>query len=64
MYIPHGAVYESWTPEKTGNDFEMSRILSSLADYKSYMTVISDLRNKPAESLILMPSRQVLGCAA
>jgi len=50
VYIPHGAVYESWTPEKTGNDFEMSRILSSLADYKSHMTVISDLRNKPAES--------------
>jgi len=50
VYIPHGAVYESWTPEATGTDFEMSRILASLADYKSHMTVISDLRNKPAES--------------
>ena len=50
VYIPHGAVYESWTPEATGNDFEMSRILSTLADFKDHMTVVSDLRNKPAES--------------
>lgn len=50
VYIPHGAVYDSWTPAGTGSDFEMSRILASLADYKSHMTVVSDLRNKPAES--------------
>jgi hypothetical protein len=50
VYIPHGAVYQSWTPQQTGTDFEMSQILASLADYKSHMTVVSDLRNKPAES--------------
>jgi len=50
VYIPHGAVYQNWTPAQTGTAFEMSPILASLADYKSHMTVISDLRNKPAES--------------
>ena len=50
VYIPHGAVYQNWTPAETGSAFEMSPILASLADYKSHMTVISDLRNKPAES--------------
>jgi hypothetical protein len=50
VYIPHGAVYQNWTPTATGTDFEMSPILSSLADFKDYATVVSDLRNKPAES--------------
>jgi hypothetical protein len=50
IYIPHGAVYQNWTPAATGADFEMSQILATLADYKSHTTVISDLRNKPAES--------------
>jgi len=50
VYIPHGAVYNSWTPEQTGRDFEMSKILSSLSDFRDQMTVVSDLRNKPAES--------------
>ncbi|MBT5483474.1 MAG: DUF1552 domain-containing protein, partial [Gammaproteobacteria bacterium] len=50
VYIPHGAVYDSWTPSTTGADFEMSSTLASLADYKNYLTVVSDLRNKPAES--------------
>ena len=50
IYIPHGAVYQSWTPATTGSDFEISQILATLADYQSHMTVISDLRNKPAES--------------
>ena len=31
---------------RPGPAFEMSPILASLADYKSHMTVISDLRNK------------------
>ena len=50
VYIPHGAVYNSWTPKQTGSDFEMSQILASLADFKDRMTIVSDLRNKPAES--------------
>ena len=37
VYIPHGAVYQNWTPAATGSDFEMSQILASLADYKSHL---------------------------
>jgi hypothetical protein len=50
VYVPHGAVQETWTPTTTGRDFEMSPILSPLADYRDYMTVVSGLRNKPGES--------------
>jgi hypothetical protein len=50
VYVPHGAIQESWTPAMTGRDFEMSPILAPLADFRSYMTVVSGLRNKPGES--------------
>jgi len=50
VYVPHGAVQETWTPTTTGRDFEMSPILSPLADFRDYMTVVSGLRNKPGES--------------
>lgn len=50
FYFPHGAVMEKWTPAKVGRDFEMSPILEPLAPFKDYLTVISNLGNKPAES--------------
>lgn len=50
VYVPHGAVQHTWTPGATGKDFELSPILSSLADYRDYITVVSGLRNKPGES--------------
>ena len=50
IYVPHGAVMERWTPAATGRDFELPQILASLADYRERLTVVSGLRNKPAES--------------
>lgn len=52
VYIPHGAVQGTWTPATTGRDFEMSPILTPLAEagLRDYMTVVSGLRNKPGES--------------
>ncbi|MDY6982971.1 MAG: DUF1552 domain-containing protein [Pseudomonadota bacterium] len=50
VYVPHGAVAESWSPAKTGTDFEMSMILDPLKDLRSQMTIVSGLRNKPGES--------------
>jgi hypothetical protein len=50
FYFPHGAVMEKWTPAGTGTDFEMSPILEPLAGFKDYLTVVSNLGNKPAES--------------
>ena len=50
VYVPHGAVEDSWTPKTTGADFELSKILKPMEDFRSYMTVVSGLRNKPGES--------------
>ncbi len=50
VYVPHGAVQEGWVPATTGANFEMSKILTPLKDFRSSMTVVSGLRNKPAES--------------
>jgi hypothetical protein len=48
--FPHGAVMRLWSPEQTGKDYQMSRILEPLSKYREYMTIVSGLRNKPAES--------------
>jgi len=50
VYFPHGAVMERWMPTTTGTDFEVSEILSPAAAHKNKMTIVSGLRNKPAES--------------
>lgn len=48
--FPHGAVMRHWSPEATGTDFQMPRILEPLASFRDHMTIVSGLRNKPAES--------------
>ncbi len=48
--FPHGAVMRLWAPAATGKDYEMTRILEPLAKYREHMTIVSGLRNKPAES--------------
>lgn len=50
IFFPHGAVMDKWSPAGTGSDFEMPYILSPVADYRDKMTIVSGLRNKPAES--------------
>ena len=50
IYFPHGAVMKNWTPTKTGTDFELPTILEPLKKYQEYVTVVSGLRNKAAES--------------
>jgi len=50
VYFPHGAVQKFWTPEGTGRDFKFSRILKPLEEMRDYVTVVSNLRNKPGES--------------
>ena len=50
VYFPHGAVIERWVPTSTGTDFDMSDILAPAAAHKNKMTIVSGLRNKPAES--------------
>lgn len=48
--FPHGAVMSNWVPAKTGQDYEISPILEPLEKYRKQLTIVSGLRNKPAES--------------
>ena len=48
--FPHGAVMRHWSPEQAGKDYQMTRILEPLAPYRDHLTIVSGLRNKPAEN--------------
>jgi hypothetical protein len=48
--FPMGAVMRAWSPEQTGKEFEISPILKPLEPYREHLTVVSGLRNRPAES--------------
>ena len=59
FYLPHGAIMSNtrygaemnrWTPDAAGRDFDLKPILTPFAPLKKYMTVVSGLGNKPAES--------------
>jgi hypothetical protein len=59
FYLPHGAIMANtrygaemnrWTPETQGRDFDLKPILEPFAPLKKYLTVVSGLGNKPAES--------------
>jgi hypothetical protein len=39
-----------WSPAETGTGYTMTPILEPLAKFRDHMTIISGLRNKPAES--------------
>jgi hypothetical protein len=48
--FPHGAIMNQWSPKQSGTDYEMSPILKPLENFREYLTIVSGLRNKPAES--------------
>ncbi len=48
--FPHGAIMDHWSPKQTGTDFEISPILKPLEPFKKHLTIVSGLRNKPAET--------------
>jgi hypothetical protein len=50
VYFPHGALFEEWTPTKTGRDFEFPFILKPLEPLRDHVTVVTGLRNKGGES--------------
>jgi hypothetical protein len=50
VFFPHGAVMDRWVPKTAGADFEVPAILAPAAKFKDRMTIVSGLRNKPAES--------------
>jgi Protein of unknown function (DUF1552) len=48
--FPHGAIMDSWSPAQSGTDYEMSPILKPLEPFREHLTIVSGLRNAPAES--------------
>ena len=48
--FPHGAIMDRWSPKEAGTDYVMSPILEPLTPFRKHLTIISGLRNKPAES--------------
>jgi hypothetical protein len=59
FYLPHGAIMDNtrfgkelnaWTPDIEGGDFDLKPILEPLAPFKKYLTVVSGLGNRPADS--------------
>jgi hypothetical protein len=48
--FPHGAIMARWSPEQTGTDYTMSPILKPLEPFRKHLTIVSGLRNKPAET--------------
>jgi Protein of unknown function (DUF1552) len=48
--FPHGAIMSQWSPKQAGPEYEMSPILEPLEKLRAHLTIVSGLRNKPAES--------------
>src|SRR5256712_6317744 len=48
--FPHGAIMDRWSPKRPGAAYEMSPILEPLAPFREHLTIVSGLRNKPAET--------------
>ncbi len=48
--FPHGAIMDQWSPKQAGSNYEMSPVLEPLEPYREHLTIVSGLRNKPAES--------------
>jgi hypothetical protein len=62
FYLPHGAIMDNtrfgkemnaWTPDNEGADFDLKPILEPFAPVQNHLTVVSGLRNKPAESSVV-----------
>jgi hypothetical protein len=48
--FPHGAIMDRWSPKETGTGYTMSDILKPLEPFRKHLTIVSGLRNKPAET--------------
>jgi hypothetical protein len=48
--FPHGAIMDRWSPKDTGASYTISDILKPLEPFRKHITIVSGLRNKPAET--------------
>lgn len=51
IYVPNGAIMQSWTPSATGADFALSQTLQPLASVKDDLLVLSGLAQNNARAL-------------
>jgi hypothetical protein len=50
VYVPHGAIYDKWTPAQTGAGFEFTPILKPLEPFRDYVNVVSGLGHRAADT--------------
>jgi hypothetical protein len=50
IYVPHGAIYDKWTPATTGAGFEFTPILKPLEPFRDYVNVVSGLGHRAADT--------------
>ena len=50
VYVPHGAIYDKWTPATTGAGFEFTPILKPLEPFREYVNVVSGLGHRAADT--------------
>ncbi len=48
--FPHGAIMDRWSPKEIGTSYNISPILQPLEPLRKHLTIVSGLRNKPAET--------------
>src|ERR1700756_3562772 len=48
--FPHGPIMDSWCQKEPGTNFPISPILQPLEPFRKHLTIVSGLRNKPAET--------------
>jgi hypothetical protein len=50
IYLPHGAIMDQWTPATEGKGFEFTRILKPLEPFRNYVSVVSGLHHRAADT--------------
>lgn len=48
-YVPNGIIMKDWTPQGTGKDFEITRILKPLEPFREDMLVLTGLAHRTGE---------------
>jgi hypothetical protein len=51
LYVPNGVIMPDWTPAKQGADFELTRILAPLKDFREDILVLSGLTQNNGRAL-------------
>jgi hypothetical protein len=50
VYVPHGAIYDKWTPAAVGTGFEFTPILKPLEPFRDRLNVVSGLGHRAADT--------------